>query len=129
MNTLLLLKILHGVGVVLLLLMLALSSRHLFRMQDEQLAAKTPRLVIALQHSTFTLMLLTGGALLWMKHFQVQPWFYAKAALFVVIFSSLIKAFRRKEGILLVQRRAGIVIAWIALFAILLLVKIKPVFS
>jgi len=113
----------------LLLLMLALSSRHLFRMQDEQLAAKTPRLVIALQHSTFTLMLLTGGALLWMKHFQVQPWFYAKVALFVVIFSSLIKAFRRKEGILLVQRRAGIVIAWIALFAILLLVKIKPVFS
>lgn len=129
MNTLLLLKILHGVGVVLLLLMLALSNRHLFRMQDEQLAAKTPRLVIALQHSTFTLMLLTGGALLWMKHFQVQPWFYAKVALFVVIFSSLIKAFRRKEGILLVQRRAGIVIAWIALFAILLLVKIKPVFS
>ena len=129
MNTLLLLKILHGVGVVLLLLMLALSSRHLFRMQDGQLAAKTPRLVIALQHSTFTLMLLTGGALLWMKHFQVQPWFYAKVALFVVIFSSLIKAFRRKEGILLVQRRAGIVIAWIALFAILLLVKIKPVFS
>lgn len=129
MNTLLLLKILHGVGVVLLLLMLALSSRHLFRMQDEQLTAKTPRLVIALQHSTFTLMLLTGGALLWMKHFQVQPWFYAKVALFVVIFSSLIKAFRRKEGILLVQRRAGIVIAWIALFAILLLVKIKPVFS
>lgn len=129
MNTLLLLKILHGVGVVLLLLMLALSSRHLFRMQDEQLVAKTPRLVIALQHSTFTLMLLTGGALLWMKHFQVQPWFYAKVALFVVIFSSLIKAFRRKEGILLVQRRAGIVIAWIALFAILLLVKIKPVFS
>lgn len=129
MNTLLLLKILHGVGIGLLLLMLTLSSRHLFRMQDEQLASQTPRLVIALQHSTFTLLLLTGGALLWMKHFQVQPWFYAKAVLFVVIFSSLIKAFRRKEGILLVQRRAGMVIAWIAFFAILLLVKIKPVFS
>ncbi|WP_151778493.1 SirB2 family protein [Acinetobacter brisouii] len=129
MTTFLLLKIVHGIGILLLLLMLTLSSLRLFRMQDEQLAGQTPRFVIALQHSTFTLLLLTGGTLLWMKHFQVQPWFYAKAILFVVMFSSLIKAFRRKEGILLAQRRAGIVIAWIALVAILVLVKLKPVFS
>jgi hypothetical protein len=102
MTTFLLLKIVHGIGILLLLLMLTLSSLRLFRMQDEQLAGQTPRFVIALQHSTFTLLLLTGGT---------------------------IKAFRRKEGILLAQRRAGIVIAWIALVAILVLVKLKPVFS
>lgn len=129
MSSVLLLKIVHGIGILLVFLVLSLSSLRLFRMKDEQLASQTPRFVIALQHSTFGLLLITGAALLWSKHFQVQPWFYAKAVLFVVMFSSLIKAFRRKDGILLVQRRAGMVIAWIAFLAILLLVKIKPVFT
>ncbi len=41
-----------------------------------------------------------------MKNFQVQPWFYAKIILFLVLLSSLMKAFKKDDTILLAQRRA-----------------------
>ena len=62
-----------------------------------------------------------------MKNFQVQPWFYAKIILFLVLLSSLMKAFKKDNTILLAQRRAGLVISAIAFVAIIILVIVKPV--
>ncbi|MCG4607469.1 SirB2 family protein, partial [Bifidobacterium longum] len=50
------------------------------------------KLLVALQHLSMTLIILTGVTSLVIKNFEVQPWFYAKVVLFLVLFSSLIKA-------------------------------------
>jgi cell division protein FtsW (lipid II flippase) len=63
------------------------------------------------------------------KNFEVQPWFYAKVILFLVLVSSLMKAYKKDDSVLLVQRRAGLVIAIISLAAIMALVIIKPTFG
>ena len=49
--------------------------------------------------------------------------------LFLVLFSSLIKAYKKDDQILLIQRRAGLAIAIVALIAILALVMMKPNFG
>jgi len=49
--------------------------------------------------------------------------------LFLVLFSSLIKAYKKDDSILLAQRRAGLAIAVIALIGIIGLVIIKPNFG
>ena len=59
----------------------------------------------------------------------MQPWFYAKIILFVVMLSSFSKAFKKDQSILVVQRKAGLVIGCVAFVAILGLVMIKPVFG
>ncbi|MCG2916426.1 hypothetical protein, partial [Escherichia coli] len=59
----------------------------------------------------------------------VQPWFYAKMVLFLVLLSSLMKAFKKDNQILLVHRRAGLFLGAIAFVAIMSLVIIKPVFN
>ena len=64
-----------------------------------------------------------------MNDFKVQPWFYAKVVLFLVLVSSLMKAYKKDDSILLAQRRAGVFIGAVALVATLTLVVIKPVFS
>ena len=64
-----------------------------------------------------------------MNEFQVKPWFYAKVVLFLVVISSLIKAFKKDRSIALGQRRAGMFIGVVALIALFSLVIIKPVFS
>ena len=64
-----------------------------------------------------------------MKDFQVETWFYAKVVLFLVMVSSLIKAYKKDESILLVQRKAGWGIALVAFVAIYGLVLVKPVFG
>jgi hypothetical protein len=64
-----------------------------------------------------------------MKNFDVQPWFYAKVVLFLALLSSLSKAYKKDDSVLLVQRRAGLFIAAIALIFIITLVIIKPVFG
>jgi type IV secretory pathway TrbD component len=84
---------------------------------------------VGLQHFSFTFIALTGLVSLYLKDFVVQPWFYAKVVLFFVILSSMIKAFKQDPSILLVQRRAGMTIALLALAALIGLVIIKPVFS
>ena len=76
-----------------------------------------------------TLIILTGVTSLVIKNFEVQPWFYAKVVLFLVLFSSLIKAYKKDDSILLAQRRAGLAIAVIALIGIIGLVIIKPNFG
>ncbi|WP_103568185.1 SirB2 family protein, partial [Escherichia coli] len=85
--------------------------------------------LVALQHLSFTVVFITGAILLVMKNFQVQPWFYAKIILFLVLLSSLMKAFKKDDTILLAQRGAGLVISAIAFVAIIILVIVKPVFA
>ena len=74
-------------------------------------------------------IVLTGIALLVMKNFDVQTWFYAKVVLFLVMLSSLSKAYKKEDSILLTQRRAGLFLAVVAMISILGLVMIKPNFG
>ena len=87
------------------------------------------KLFVALQHLSMTLIVLTGLTSLVIKNFEVQSWFYAKVVLFLVLFSSLMKAYKKDDRILLVQRRAGLAIAMVALMAIIGLVMVKPNFG
>ena len=124
------LKIVHGVAILLFFITLVVQSLILFRTKDQNISNLSHRRVfMALQHSLFTILLITGVSMLYLKQFQVQHWFYAKIILFIVMVSSVIKAFRkqRTQEILLVQRRGGIILAWIAFIAILCIVKIKPI--
>ena len=126
----LLIKIIHMTSVAVLILVFVLRASTLFiGAQNQQLNPKGRVAFVALQHLSLTLIVLTGITLLIMNEFKVQPWFYAKIVLFIVFLSSQIKAYKKDETILLVQRRAGLVIGAVALIATLTLVMIKPVFS
>lgn len=123
------LKIVHGTTVFLFFITLIFQSLILFKTKLQDISNLPYRRVfMALQHSLFTILLVTGGSLLYLKNFQVEHWFYAKIILFIVLISSVIKAFKRQRSqqILLVQRKGGMVLAWIAFIAILFLVKFKP---
>lgn len=82
--------------------------------------------VNALQHISYSILVLSGLWLLWLKRFHVEPWFYAKIVLFIVILSASAKAFKKTPEILPVQRQAGIVIAALAFCALFALIIIKP---
>lgn len=84
---------------------------------------------VAVQHLAVTLTILTGLLGLYLKNFAVEPWFYAKVILFLVLLSSLIKAYRKDDSIALQQRRAGLFLAVVALISIIGLVMIKPNFG
>jgi len=97
--------------------------------QDQQPNPKGRMAFVAIQHLSYTLLVVTGIILLFMKKFEVEPWFYAKIVLFLVLLSSQMKAYKKDQTITLAQRRAGLVIGAITLISILILVMIKPVFS
>ncbi|CAG67118.1 MULTISPECIES: SirB2 family protein [Acinetobacter] len=123
-------KIIHMTAVALSLLVFVFRAATLFvgvKGQQPNPVARVP--LIATQHLSFSVVIVTGVILLFMKDFQVQPWFYAKIILFVVLLSSLHKAFKKDQDILLVQRRAGLIIGAVAFAAIISLVMIKPVFA
>lgn len=129
MNPILIASI-HLVGVALLFVIILLRATTLFKgVQDNQPSQSSRKLFVAFQHSSLTIVVLTGVALLVMKDFQVETWFYAKIILFLVMLSSLIKAYKKDDSILLVQRKAGWVIALVAFIAIYGLVLVKPVFG
>lgn len=120
---------LHLLGIILLFIILLLRAVTLFKGITAQQPNQSKRkFFVAVQHSALTLSVITGLSLLYLKHFQVEHWFYAKIILFLVLLSSLIKAYKKDQSILLVQRRAGWVIALIAYIAIVALVMIKPIF-
>lgn len=126
----LLIKIVHMSSVALLIVAFLLRATQLLMNQDKAASGvKSPKILTALQHLSLTLVVLTGVTLLIMNDLQVQTWFYAKVVLFLVMVSSLIKAYKNDENILLVQRKAGLVISAVALAAIIALVMIKPVFG
>lgn len=87
------------------------------------------KILVALQHSSYSILVLSGLWLLWTIHFQVEAWFYAKIILFVVVLSASAKAFKRHADILLIQRQAGLFLAIVAYFAIFGLVLLKPQFG
>ena len=126
----LIIKIVHMSSVALLIVAFLLRASNLLLTQENDAPiAKGSTALIGLQHLSLTWIVLTGVTLLIMNDLQVQPWFYAKIILFLVMISSLIKAYKTDERILLVQRKAGLVISGVALAAIIALVMIKPVFG
>ncbi|RYL29679.1 SirB2 family protein [Acinetobacter piscicola] len=130
MDTHLIVKIIHMSSAALAMLVFILRAFTLFvGTQNQQPNPKGRVAFVAVQHLSYTLLVITGVALLVMNHFQVQTWFYAKILLFFVLLSSQIKAYKKDEAILLTQRRAGLVLGAIAFFSILALILIKPVFG
>lgn len=129
MDAHLLTKIIHMTAVAAALMVFVLRASTLFvGVQGEQPNPAGRKILVALQHLSFTVVFITGAILLVMKDFQVQPWFYAKIILFLVLLSSLMKAFK-DDTLLLAQRRTGLIISAIAFIAIIILVIVKPVFA
>ncbi|WP_442767877.1 SirB2 family protein [Acinetobacter bohemicus] len=123
-------KIVHMISVTLLIgVVVARAFTLLVGVQGNQPNPVARKLFVALQHLSMTLIVLTGLTSLVIKNFEVQSWFYAKVVLFLVLFSSLMKAYKKDDSILLVQRRAGLAIAMVALVAIIGLVMVKPNFG
>ena len=123
-------KIVHMISVTLLIGVVIVRAFTLFvGVQGNQPNPVARKLFVALQHLSMTLIVLTGLTSLVIKNFEVQSWFYAKVVLFLVLFSSLMKAYKKDDRILLVQRRAGLAIAMVALMAIIGLVMVKPNFG
>lgn len=130
MDAHLIVKIIHMTSVALALLVFVLRALTLFVGTQGQQPNPNGRVAfVALQHLSYTVVVVTGVVLLFMNHFDVQPWFYAKIILFLVLLSSQIKAYKKDENILLTQRRAGIVVGAIAFIGLIALVMIKPVFG
>ncbi|NNP69419.1 SirB2 family protein [Acinetobacter sp. Ac_5812] len=126
----LLTKIVHMSAVSLLIIAFVLRGSTLFvGVQDQQPNPKARKGLVGLQHLALTLIIVTGAVLLFKNNFEVQPWFYAKVILFFVLWSSLIKTYKKDSSILLEQRRAGLLIGTVAMVGILGLVMIKPVFA
>lgn len=123
-------KIVHMISVTLLIGVVIARAFTLFvGVQGNQPNPVARKLFVALQHLSMTLIVLTGLTSLVIKNFEVQSWFYAKVVLFLVLFSSLMKAYKKDDRILLIQRRAGLAIAMVALVAIIGLVMVKPNFG
>ena len=128
MDSHLILKIIHMTFGSLALITFLIRAALLFRAPQNQ-PAKAGRIVlVALQHLSFTVLILTGMVLLYQNQFVVQPWFYGKIILFEVILSATIKAFSKRD-ISLAQRKAGAFVAAIAFAGLLTLVVLKPDFS
>ena len=126
----LLIKIIHmSCATAIFLLLLARALPVLMKKSDDQGQIISHKMLIGIQHLGYSILVLSGLWLLWAKNFSVQPWFYAKIILFIVILSSTAKAFRRRDDILLVQRKAGISIAIIAFIALFGLIILKPQFG
>lgn len=130
MDTHLMIKIIHMSSAALAMLVFVLRAFTLFvGTQNQQPNPKGRVAFVAMQHLSYTLLVITGVTLLVMNQFQVQTWFYAKILLFFVLLSSQIKAYKKDESILLAQRRAGLILGVIAFVSIIGLIMIKPVFG
>lgn len=129
MDIQLLIKIVHMTLASLLIVVVLARTLTLFvGVQAEQPNPVARKLLVALQHFAVTFIAITGLIALYLKDFVVQPWFYAKVVLFLVMLSALSKAFKKDPQVLLVQRRAGMILAILALASLIGLVIIKPVF-
>ena len=130
MDQQLIIKILHmSVASAVFFLLIARALPVLIKKTNEQIVPVSNKMLIGLQHLSYSILVLSGAWLLWNKNFDVQPWFYAKVVLFFVILSATTKAFKRDESILWVQRKAGLIIAVAAFIALFTLIMIKPQFG
>lgn len=122
------LKMIHLVFGSLALLAFLVQAAMLFQASRYAPAKATRIVLMALQHLSFTVLILSGMVLLYQNQFVVQPWFYGKIILFVVIISASLKAFGKRE-ISLAQRKAGAFLAAVAFAGLFTLVIWKPDFS
>lgn len=130
METQLFIKIIHMSAAALAIVAILARAVTLFvGTQGNQPNPAARKFLVALQHLALSVIALTGIIALFLKDFDVQPWFYAKVILFLVMISSLAKAYKKDDSILLAQRRAGLLIAVVSLVAIIALVMIKPNFG
>lgn len=128
MDSHLILRIIHMTFGSLALIAFLIRAVILFWAPQNQ-PGKTSRIVlVAMQHLSFTVLVITGMVLLYQNQFVVQPWFYGKIILFLVILSASNKAFGKRE-LSLAQRKAGAFVAGIAFAGLLTLVIWKPDFS
>ena len=119
----------YWIGAILLFVVLLARANTLFRQTEGNQPHQAGRKIyVALQHSFLSLVVITGVILLVLNQFTFESWFYAKIILFFVMLSALIKAYKKDDSILLVQRRAGCIIALVAFCAIYALVVVKPTF-
>ena len=130
MDTHLLIKMIHISSVAIAFVVFVVRALTLFiGTHNNQPNPKGRVALVAIQHLAFTVLTITGIILLSMNDFKVQPWFYAKIILFLVLLSSLIKVYKKDDTILLAQRRAGLVISAVVFIAIISLSMIKPIFG
>lgn len=128
MDSHLILKIIHMTFGSLALIAFLIRAVMLFWVPQNQPGKVTRIVLVAMQHLSFTVLIITGIVLLYQNQFVVQPWFYGKIILFVVILSATIKAFGKRD-MSLSQRKAGVFVAGIAFAGLLTLVIWKPDFS
>lgn len=121
-----LIKMVHAGAASLALIVLIGRAILLWVVGDPANISRPVRgIMVGLQHLTFTILIVLGIILLVQNQFEVQPWFYAKIILFLVVLSATHKAFGKRD-IELIQRKAGVVIAVIAFIGIIGLVLVKP---
>ena len=126
----LIIKIMHmSCASAIFLILIARALPILIQKNQPEKPITSNKILIGLQHLGYSILVLSGLWLLWMKNFDVQPWFYAKVILFFVILSSTIKAFKRNDQILWVQRKAGLIISIVTFIALFGLIIIKPQFG
>ena len=90
MDIQLLIKIVHMTLASLLIVVVLARTLTLFvGVQAEQPNPIARKLLVALQHFAVTFIAITGLIALYLKDFVVQPWFYAKVVLFLVMLSAL----------------------------------------
>lgn len=87
------------------------------------------KVLVACQHSSYTVVVATGIWLLYNKHFIVQPWFYGKISLFVLILVASAIGFKRRMELSINTRKKALVLAFISFLAIVTLIAIKPQFG
>ena len=96
MDTQLLVKIIHMSAAGLAIVAILARAITLFvDTQGNQPNPKARVFLVALQHLVISVIALTGIIALFLNNFDVQPWFYAKIILFLVLISSLGKAYKR----------------------------------
>lgn len=123
-------KYLHICAAAIVFLFLTIRSYPiLIQGQWQETSTSRNKIIVGCQHLGYSFLILTGLWLASAETFHAAPWFYAKIILFLVMLSASIKAFNRRKVIPISQRRAGLTIAFIAFFALLSLVLIKPQFG
>lgn len=117
--------ILHAVSAYIGLMVLLLRSLPiLLQGKWHEKSNVSYKILVGVQHLSYSILVLSGLWLLWQRHFQIETWFYAKIILFLVVLSASAKAFRRRGEVLLQQRQVGLVIAIFAyslIFALIFL--------
>ena len=130
MENLTLIHNLHLVAALLLIVIVCVRAYTLFVGTEGNLPNPVARRIfVAIQHSALTLIVITGAGLLMMRQHELQLWFYAKIILFCVLLSSLIKAYKKTDTVLLIQRKAGWILALVAYIAVYVLTVVQPSFS